>query len=399
MNSSGDGKSQAPAPTTSSSSSSPTSRSASSPPTAPTAATTSSQDASRPGSILSFNPSPEVQEMAKQYKTELAACSSSMVATTIAYPLDFVKSRMQGYQIDYKTAARDAYHKEGLRAFWRGVVPPTLSIALVRTFSFRMYQGTKYYLDQQFFEMNGRSPLILANTPGRLPTWDTIACHGIAGMAAGAFVTFLSCPFELMKLNAQLAGKVARDKAILEAKEKAGKYHTETKQAGKNNTTGHTIAKEPKIKTPGSLVLFSQQLKTGGYGRAYAGFQLHLARDILGTGVYFSTYETVKQTLNNFPGAGLNGGFAVPIAGGLCGMTSWAVIIPIDTAKTTYQKARLAVAKGVHVPMPHLHYFKRASYRGLGVSCMRSAVVNMIFFSIYESAKTSIDRFVGDELD
>jgi hypothetical protein len=279
---------------------------------------------------------------------------------------------MQGYQIDVKTAVLDAYRKEGPRAFWRGVVPPTLSIAFVRTLSFKCFSTSKYWLDDRFFEVTGRSPLVHAATPGRLPTWDTVSLHALSGMVAGSFVTCFSCPFELTKLNMQLAGKEARDREI--------------KTAQKNGNTAKTSTKGgsdiPKQKKPGSLALFRSQWKQGGFSRCFAGFHLHLARDVIGTAVYFSTYETTKQTLNNFPGLGINNAAAIAVAGAACGMTSWAVvchafthchiprsdtysqIIPIDAAKTTYQKARLAAAPGVHIPMPPINYFKRQSYRG-----------------------------------
>jgi hypothetical protein len=100
---------------------------------------------------------PAVKKMAKDYRTEIAAASSSMVATIIAYPLDFVKSRMQGYQIDVKTAVLDAYRKEGPRAFWRGVVPPTLSIAFVRTLSFKCFSTSKYWLDDHAAAFKARA--------------------------------------------------------------------------------------------------------------------------------------------------------------------------------------------------------------------------------------------------
>lgn len=54
---------------------------------------------------------------------------------------------------------------------------------------------------------------------------------------------------------------------------------------------------------------------------------MNAVRDALGTGIYFMTYESSKQLLTNFGGAGApSNPFAVLVAGGLCGIVSWAMI-------------------------------------------------------------------------
>lgn len=50
-------------------------------------------------------------------------------------------------------------------------------------------------------------------------------------------------------------------------------------------------------------------------------------RDALGTGIYFMTYESSKQLLTTFGGDGAHSNpLAVLVAGGLCGIVSWAMI-------------------------------------------------------------------------
>lgn len=50
-------------------------------------------------------------------------------------------------------------------------------------------------------------------------------------------------------------------------------------------------------------------------------------RDSLGTGIYFMTYESSKQLLTTFGGDGTHSNpLAVLVAGGLCGIVSWAMI-------------------------------------------------------------------------
>lgn len=54
---------------------------------------------------------------------------------------------------------------------------------------------------------------------------------------------------------------------------------------------------------------------------------LSTVRDSLGTGIYFMTYESSKQLLTTFGGDGTHSNpLAVLVAGGLCGIVSWAMI-------------------------------------------------------------------------
>lgn len=48
-------------------------------------------------------------------------------------------------------------------------------------------------------------------------------------------------------------------------------------------------------------------------------------RDTLGTGIYFMVYESGKQFGTTFAGDSSNK-LAVVVAGGLCGLVSWAMI-------------------------------------------------------------------------
>merc|ERR1712098_382254 len=76
-------------------------------------------------------------------------------------------------------------------------------------------------------------------------------------------------------------------------------------------------------------------VKHRGFAGLYSGFNLHLLRDPLGTAIYFMTYESSKQLLTTYRGdKSPTNPFAVVVAGGLCGVASWALIYPIDSAKS-----------------------------------------------------------------
>lgn len=261
------------------------------------------------GSIFAFRPSKDVKKFAKKYRTEISASSSSILSTFIAFPLDFAKSRMQSYEGGFIHTVKDAYKAEGLRAFWRGVGPPMVSVTVVRTISFSIYQKAKYFLDRNIARATGQSPLVIANAPGSWPNIYTMTCFGAAGAVSGAVITTLSCPFELTKLSEQLAGKMAR-----EAKAADG---------GSRNRVNPSSTMDVKT---GSWNTARRLVRDRGLRGLYAGYRLHLLRDTTGTAIYFTTYESVKQLMANARGRNPTSPNAVLVAGGLCGIVSWACV-------------------------------------------------------------------------
>ena len=266
-----------------------------------------STPANRTGSIFSFQASDDVKRFAKKYRTEISASSSSLLSTFAAFPLDFAKSRMQSYETGFLHTVKDAYKAEGIRAFWRGVGPPLVSVTLVRTISFSMYQRAKYAYDRSLTRLTGQSPLVHANAPGSYPSVLTMTCFGAAGATAGAVITTLSCPFELTKLNEQLAGKEARKRVMA--------YESGPKSA---SPLTH-------VKT-GSWATARRLVRDRGFAGLYSGYRLHLLRDTIGTSIYFMTYESAKQLMANARGKSPTSPYAVVVAGGLCGIVSWVCV-------------------------------------------------------------------------
>lgn len=317
------------------------------------------------------------QRFVKKYRTEIAASSASVMSTLTAFPLDSVKTRLQTYPYNGSLhCIKSTYNSEGLRGFFRGVTAPLASVTLVRTVSFSIYQKSKYIYSDWMAKNVGFSPLDHVNRNGAYPTWGTIACFGAAGATAGAGITFIACPFELTKLSAQLSALMANQKNADPAKNKiAMTYH--------NKGT---------IKTLANIV------KHRGFSGMYTGLNLHLLRDTLGTGIYFATYESSKQLLTTFSGQDAHKNpLAVLVAGGLCGIVSWAMIYPIDSVKSIYQRNALMYSKGQKVPIPKIQFFRRQMYRGLGISMGRSAAVNAVFFSVFEFLKKKINAMPESE--
>ncbi|KAI0025656.1 mitochondrial carrier domain-containing protein [Xylariomycetidae sp. FL0641] len=317
-----------------------------------------------------FNPSEKPRSWIKRYRTEVAASAASVLSTVTAFPLDSVKTRMQTYPYNGAVdCVRVTYSNEGIRGFFRGVTAPLASVTLVRTISFSIYQRSKHVYSDWMKKNLNFCPLEHVNQHGAYPSLGTIACFGAAGATAGSGITFIACPFELTKLSAQVSVLMANQKNPDPKKQAiAMSYH--------NKGTFKTLA---------------NIVKHRGYKGMYTGLNLHLLRDTLGTGIYFATYESSKQLLITFSGTDAHKNpIAVLAAGGLCGIVSWAMIYPIDSVKSVYQRNALMYTKGQKVPIPKIQFFRRDMYRGLGVSMGRSAAVNAVFFSAFEFLKKHI---------
>lgn len=313
----------------------------------------------------------------RRYRTEIAASSSSVFSTMVAFPLDSVKTRMQTYQYNgFADCVKHTYRTENLAGFFRGVMAPMASITLVRTMSFSIYQRAKYAYAGWVKKTMGYDILRHVSRAGTYPNLYSIACFGAAGATAGSIIPIIACPFELTKLSAQVSVLLA---------ERAG-----------SSTKSKAVASSYQNK--GTLRTMANIIKHRGVLGLYTGFWLHLLRDTLGTGIYFMVYESGKQLGTTMAGDNPNNNkLAVVTAGGMCGLVSWALIYPIDSAKSIYQRNSLLHSRGEKVePAPKIEFFKRQMYRGLGVSMSRSCVVNAFFFSSFEFIKKRI-KTLDDE--
>ena len=130
----------------------------------------------------------------------------------------------------------------------------------------------------------------------------------------------------------------------------------------------------------------------------WKGFNLHLARDVIGGGVYFGVYESTKQALGSYYGDEMkNTPWAIPLAGAICGISSWVVTYPIDTMKTRAQNSLLSAptvkeAVTEATKQAARTASKQGRWRGIEMVIIRSAVQNMIQMTAFEQVKVMIDN-------
>eukprot|EP01080_Neovahlkampfia_damariscottae_P011217 gene11217-4039_t len=121
----------------------------------------------------------------------------------------------------------------------------------------------------------------------------------------------------------------------------------------------------------GPLSLGKMIFKEEGFKGIYRGITSNILRDTVGRGVYFSTYEYLKS--NNL---------GVIFSGGISGMMTWLVIIPLDTVKSKIQ-SETKNKIGIITIIKSQKSFKHL-YRGTLPVLIRSFPANAAGFYGYE---------------
>lgn len=294
------------------------------------------------------------------FRTSVIAYSTSLVSTTIGYPLDTLKTRMQTFK-HFKSifdCAKQTYVIDGFCGFYRGIMAPLLSTSITRSLSVSVFTHAKPYCFDVLYGWK------CEENSERFPLFKNLPVCFTAGFLAGATVSMFACPFEFTKLYSQI---------VTLTDPQAHKFKT--------NLSNQSIAKVVK-----------NIVAVRGIGGLYSGYKYSLMRDAIGSGIYYSVYELFKWTSNSFINGTLaaNSPVSILLAGGMSGVTCWAFIFPFDTAKSLVQKKIVANIVRVKKGLKPLDFsertltFSRSMYRGVGIQMTRSFVVNMVFFSAYE---------------
>ncbi|KAF9973778.1 hypothetical protein BGZ73_002966 [Actinomortierella ambigua] len=395
---------------------------------------------------------------------------------------------------------RKTYIEEGMGGFFRGMIPPLITVSIIKSISFSVYEGTKQTVRSNIDYLQGQ------NIP------SLVGLTFISGGVAGAVVASLSSPLELVKLQRQLEKLMAMhakkgaefealtgDALLRQADDGTSKkkrqpkwplqHHQQQQQqlqaterlrptvlknavalpaleaatvdkaletlagnkkmlaaaaAGQAEVGGAAVAASrvaaaattaatatgvlatskmavpplPVEESNSSWKTVKEIVKKRGLFGLYKGAPLHIARDTLGTGVYFASYETVKrvvsQTMQHVrspistgdskAAAAGPGPMVHFFAGGFCGVFSWMIVFPIDLVKSVMQKEVLLTKPTYDSAWACAKDIVRRSgvrglYRGVGVTLVRSFPIHSMNFVVYEAVMDYVKNVTGHAND
>ncbi|CAI9766099.1 unnamed protein product [Fraxinus pennsylvanica] len=262
------------------------------------------------------------------------------------YPLDTLRIRQQNSRTGSAfSILRRVVTRDGPCALYRGMAAPLASVFFQNAMAFQTYA-----ILSRAFSSNG--------TGVEPPSYKGVA---LGGIGTGAIQSLLLSPVELVKIRLQLQGKTNENK----------------NQSGSEK---------------GPVCVARNIIRTEGWRGIYRGLTITVLRDAPAHGVYFWTYEYMREQLH--PGCRKSGEETfrtMLFAGGLAGVASWIFCYPLDVMKTRIQaQPESSPTKYKGIADCFMRCVKEEGYsvlwRGLGTAVARAFLVNGAIFTGYETA-------------
>lgn len=86
--------------------------------------------------------------------TMFLSSAAKLVAGAVTYPYQVLRSRLQNYQADqqygqgFRGVVRKTWREEGVRGFYRGLVPGVIRVMPATWVTFLVYENVRFYLPQ-----------------------------------------------------------------------------------------------------------------------------------------------------------------------------------------------------------------------------------------------------------
>ncbi|KAI9207473.1 mitochondrial carrier domain-containing protein [Polychytrium aggregatum] len=324
--------------------------------------------ATESSTVYSLSDDP-VEAYLHKYRITIAATTAAVSCVVVGFPFDSVKTRMQAFR--YKSmndCVAHTYRTEGVLGFFRGMAPVLVTVSALRSLSFTVYTSSKIYLNDKL-------------APYALPPWANLtASTFLSGAFVGSVVATLNSPIEYVKLHVQLERLLAN-----ETKGEISRFPGTTT----TNIDTPLARSDPPPPKRSSWGMAKHIVNKKGFFGLYAGYRLHLTRDILGTSMYFCGYENIKRLFELTLESGKCGPVHHMLAGGIAGTSSWLILFPIDLVKSNVQKEALKDKPrfSTTAEFVRLKWAKGdmwGFYRGIGPQLVRSFPIHALNFLVYE---------------
>jgi Mitochondrial carrier protein len=276
----------------------------------------------------------------------------------------------------------------GISSLFRGMSAPLGTAAAVNAIIFGSY-GLSSRIYNDYYSMDIQTTY--DEDDDNIPTHDPWKKSMICGSFAGLMQAFIICPMEHVKCRLQT------------------QHHNHHQS---ENFTG-------------SFQATKTILKEHGIQRLFQGWWSTLWREVPAFGIYFASYDYMKDIANDFlaknmnvrhqsssSSASNNNEFAYTknksdhshtwlasaFAGGCAGCLTWIIIYPFDVIKTRVQTSPLTTPFreltmyriGSNIVQQHGYTYL---FRGLGITLIRAFPVNGTIFPVYEFTLKQVRTF------
>eukprot|EP01114_Cavostelium_apophysatum_P017072 TRINITY_DN4986_c0_g1_i1.p1 TRINITY_DN4986_c0_g1~~TRINITY_DN4986_c0_g1_i1.p1 ORF type:complete len:324 (+),score=12.21 TRINITY_DN4986_c0_g1_i1:297-1268(+) len=285
----------------------------------------------------------------------VAGCIGGAAGVLVGYPFDTVRVRLQNTTRGVFSSAMDCFIKtinaEGASGLYKGMVSPLFSMAILKAL---MFGSHDFFLRIQ------------PNNVGKNPT---LLQHTMAGMCAGLMNSLLCTPVDRAKIILQVQDVGAHPRQLTPPI-----FHGYRTRA-------------PAIKRFTGPV---DVIKKLGLAGMYRGFYPSAAREIVGCATYFTTYELLSRTRDDYFRMETKSKIyqlaAVLLSGSLTGVATWTMMFPLDTIKSRMQAQTGTSMASLHQIVTQLYREDgtRAFYRGWRAAVMRAIPAHAAILGTYE---------------
>lgn len=289
------------------------------------------------------------------------ACGSAagMIGKLIEHPFDTVKVRLQT-QSQFAgplNCIAATFRHEGISGFFRGLPAPLMGSMLENATLFFAYRHCQNFV--QTLSSNHDASL-------------TIAQLALSGGLAGAGVSFVLTPFELIKCRVQVANLV---------------------RAGESSSLVSPAATNRHVSNPSTLSVLFHTIRTDGLASFYRGHLGTFLRESGGGAAYFGIYEAAcrffiqRQQISSSETVTKSElkAWQLMAAGGMAGIGFNGAMFPADAIKSRIQTASTKVGFLEMASIMYRHGGMRSFYRGCGITLIRSIPSNACILYTYET--------------
>jgi solute carrier family 25 carnitine/acylcarnitine transporter 20/29 len=253
-----------------------------------------------------------------QFKDFLCGGFGGLCGIALSHPFDTIKVIYQ--EGNYKNlfdCTKNIYQESGLKGFYRGIAPPLIGVTVEKCFLFGSYDNFK-----------NNNPL--CNDNNRNSYTNIFA----SGVFSGLITTFVVTPVDKVKILLQNKKQISLKNII----------------------------------------------QNGNIMSLYNGWSATLFREVPGYGIYFTSYEYLKNTF------GMPYFYTPIIYGSLCGIASWLFIYPSDPIKTKMQNNSINFKNALKIILQNEGVY--GLYRGMSLALFRAIPLHGGVFMGYELCKT-----------
>ncbi|KAK8657989.1 hypothetical protein V6N13_036205 [Hibiscus sabdariffa] len=298
------------------------------------------------------------EKMGDVAKDLLSGTFGGVAQLMVGHPFDTIKVKLQSQptplpgQPPKFASATDAVRQtlaaEGPRGLYKGMGAPLATVAA---------------LNAALFTVRGQMEALLRSEPGASLT---VRQQVVAGAGAGAAVSFLACPTELLKCRLQ-AQSVMTD---------SGSASVALKYRGPMDVVRCVLVSE------------------GGVRGLFKGLVPTMFREVPGNAAMFGVYEAMKQYMAGGPDTSKLGRGSLITAGGVAGAAFWISVYPADVCKSVIQVddyknpkysgtvnafRSILASEGV-----------KGLFKGFGPAMGRSVPANAACFLVYEVTRSAL---------